>query len=228
MGRIRGKFTPDTYNPKVLTDAIRADGQITTIDGRLVNEKTIRADYSELRRIALDRLERFVGTEWEDSQVYRYNKNRFKKLSEIKSPEELSSLLTDVHTFVNAKTGSVTGLVRQRAETIETLHDHGYDFVNRSNFRQFTDFMDNMRRAHISRILDSERLTDLFKSSQERAVTPEELKNAMVKYIAENGSAQQLANIQNKTSEEIWEGLNIGSRYNTGTPSKSSKRHSVS
>ena len=89
-------------------------------------ESELRKEYSRLRKIAQKRLARFVGTEWEKSEVFKRNYGKYPLLADIKSPTQLRYELAALARFINAETSSVSGLKRQRAKTIETLKDKGY------------------------------------------------------------------------------------------------------
>lgn len=222
MGEIRGRLPSAYYNPKQLMDALQSDSGA-------INRKVIEKDYRELRKLAEGRLKRFVGTEWMDSRVYRYNVARYKPLSQIKDDKELASLLTDLHEFINAKTGTISGLERQRKETIETLHERGYDFVTKENFKAFVDFMDDMRHKKISSLYDSERIAEIFATAEKKKVDPEVVKKKMLEYTREHSKTpRQVQNLKKRSSEAVWKGLKIRDNYSAGTPGKSTRKNSNS
>lgn len=138
-------------------------------------EQEMRKEYSRLRSIARKRLERFEGTEWVTTQTYKKNVGKYKAMADIKNIVELKKLLSDVAYFVDASTGSVSGLRRQRKRAIATLNDDGYDFVYTANFKDFTDFMEDMRAEKLAKIYDSSQLTEVFEAARSKGLKTEEL-----------------------------------------------------
>ena len=102
-------------------------------------------EYARLRREATDRLRKLSKSEFAVDKVYTENVGKFKKLSEINSAEELRALTVDAMRFVTARGSSASGLRGIRRDAIATLHEHGYDWVNTKNFREFGEFMEDLR-----------------------------------------------------------------------------------
>ncbi len=115
-------------------------------------EAELKTEYSRLRREAEDRLRKLGRSEFADSKAYTENVGNFPTLKEIEAkqahPGDLRDLerhLIDAHRFVMSKASSASGQREIRRENISTLHAHGYSWVNTKNFKQFTDFMEEMR-----------------------------------------------------------------------------------
>ena len=140
---------PEAYYPEALRS------------GTLTSEE-MRSHYSYLRQIANKRLKNFVGSEFEDAQSYIKNVGKFVPLSEINNERELMFKLYEVNKFVRARSSSVTGLKKIRNETIETFHDRGFTWINKSNIKQFGDYMEYMRAKYGAKQFDSERAAELF------------------------------------------------------------------
>ena len=114
-----------------------------------MDTKELETEYNRLRGIALKRLAALERSEFSDSQTYLYNRGRYTKTAaQMISRRELLNTLSDLGHFIGAKTGSVRGLQHQRKLSIEQLHRSGYTFVNRKNFKAFTDFMEAWRDEH--------------------------------------------------------------------------------
>lgn len=129
-----------------------------------------RAEYSRLRKITNARLERFKGTEWEDTDFFKVNYGRFPKLSDIKSERELLHNLSALSYVATSQRATVTGNIQERNQKIETLHKHGYDWVNKDNFQKFSEFMDAFRAQKLSQIYDSEQAVDIAEILQDKDV----------------------------------------------------------
>lgn len=140
---------PESYYPEALRS-----GTLTP--------KEMRSHYSYLRKIANKRLQRFVGSEFEDAQSYIKNVGKFVPLSEINNERELMFKLYEVNKFVRARSSTITGLKQMQNETIETFHERGFTWINKSNIKRFGDYMEYMRAKYGSKQFDSERAAELF------------------------------------------------------------------
>lgn len=145
----------------------------------------LKKEYSRLRSIARKRLERMSTSEYSESQTYLKNKNLFVPVAQIRGKKQLAELLTSVEEFVSSRASSIRGLNAIRRESIETLHRHGYDFVNKENYKIFTDFMqdfsDKFARSYGSPTGDE--LKAFIQGRSKRRVSPDELKAALDKYM---------------------------------------------
>lgn len=215
MGRI-GRFPNSLYNPREIAKAME--------NPELA--KQIRADYSEMRRLANERLKRFVGTEFEDSSSYKKNSCKYVPLKEIKSDKELAYLITDLNKFVNSKTSTVTGLKQQRSEAVEILNERGYDFINEKNIKKFGDFMDDLRQRKIAGLYDSERLAEMFEIAEREKVDPKLVADRFEEYERRQSELppEKRNSLRRATSEELWEGISNNDLYSEGSPSRSRKK----
>ena len=127
------KDTPDLYT----LDAIRHADVWTP--------ENIKHEYQRLRAIAQKRLKRIEADEiGRASKTYYYNKDRYKPSSELK-PYEMKLLLADLAKMMTARTGTLRGIKRARDEAIKTFKQHGYTFVNESNFIELGEFFRQWR-----------------------------------------------------------------------------------
>lgn len=127
------KYTFERYDPQSLRNRSEAE---------------LRKEYSRLRSIARKRLERLATSEYNESAAYRLNRFKFKALAEIKNENELINRLSAVVDFLSARGSSVSGQKAMEKERIETLHEHGYDFVNKGNLREFGEFMQFLKARY--------------------------------------------------------------------------------
>lgn len=175
-------------------------------------EQEAKKEYSRLRSIARKRLERFVGTEWTDTQIYKYNKGNFPTVAEISSTDELYKRLDMVARFVTSKRGSVRGLQQERRANIETLHEHKYKFVNVKNFRKFADFMEETRIEAQKFLYDSNRVAELFRVGEKKKIAPEELEKDFISWMKKLDDLKKMKPITNKkkvTANEYRKALGI-------------------
>jgi hypothetical protein len=179
------KYMRDVYTPE---------------GAKSLTDRNLRKEYSRLRSIAQKRLQRFEGTEWTDSEVYKTNKDLFKPLSEIKSDRELRHLFSDVARFTISATGSVSGLERQRRLAIETLHDRNYDFVNKGNFKEFAEFMEYERIANKGRMYDSKRIAEFYEMHDKTLVTNDQLHKAFKRWKETHRQLKKIQQINPRNS----------------------------
>lgn len=110
------------------------------------SERDLRREYSRLRDIARKRLKRMSESEFSDSDIYDYNKDRFKMLREIKSQLQLRHLLVDITKFLLAERSTVTGMKESRTRSIEYFHEMGYDFITEENYKDWRAFLKYVRQ----------------------------------------------------------------------------------
>ena len=142
------------------------------IEADILTPEEMRAHYSYLRTIANKRLSRFKGSEFEDSSSYTKNKDKFVLLSKINNERELRYRLYELNKFIRAESSSVTGLKRIRNRAIETAHERGMTWLNKSNIKQFGEYMDFLRSKYGVKQFDSERAQELFGQSIKRKIDP--------------------------------------------------------
>lgn len=163
-----------------------------------LTEKEVRQEYSRLRSIAQKRLKRFQGTEWEDTQIYKYNKDNFPKMKDIKSKDEIYHRLSLVANFITSSRSTISGLKRERKETINTLQERGYTYINNKNFKDFTEFMETIRTEKIAQIYDSKRIAELFNVAQKKKIPVDEIKKDFSSWMKNKEKLEKLKLTKNK------------------------------
>lgn len=171
-----------------------------------LTDKNLREEYSRLRSIAVKRLQRLGNSEWNDTELYLRSKNKFKKLKDIKSNRELRFLFSDLHNFLESPRSSVTGLDKIRKQSLDTLHQHGYDFVTKKNFRDFGRFMEWAREHAQAYMYDSQRVADAYNElSVKRNLSPKEIELAFRSWSRRERKLQKIRNLNPRTSQEIFD-----------------------
>lgn len=138
-------------------------------------EASARREYQRLRRVAEKRLNRMGTSEFSDTDVYRRNAGKFTPLSQVKSNRELGRLLYEVRAFLDARRSSVSGQRAIIRDTLHTLHEHGYTFVNKSNLKAFGDFMEAARAAAGGTLYASDRVAEMYDAAERKGIDPAEL-----------------------------------------------------
>ena len=151
------------------------------------SEAELRREYSRLRDIAQKRLGRLGESEFDRSGTYQHNVGKFPKLStmtirgkngvRISKRQQFARKLAELAHFIQSPASTVSGQREIQEKTIQTLHDRGYTFVNKSNYFDFLDFMEDIRIRKLDRIYDSDRVAQLFKAADKRGVDPDALKD---------------------------------------------------
>lgn len=165
------KFSFERYDPQSL---------------KKKSEKELRKEYSRLRSIARKRLERLETSEYNESAAYRLNRYKFKPLAEIKNENELRNRLSAVADFLKSKRSTVTGQRAIDKQIVKKLHEHGYKFVNKSNLKEFGQFMEFLkaRYPHVPSADETE-LKELFtgyKVIRSQAINPEQVQTLFDKW----------------------------------------------
>lgn len=172
----------------------------------LKSEKEMRKEYARLREVARKRLARMEDTPAERSQAYRMNRYRYEKpQSQIETVGELGRRLSDLARFINAKSSTVTGQRQIRMKSIQTLHEHGYGFVNEKNIYEFAEFMEWFRSSEYSRLISSDPPADLFGINVRLGMPVEELKKNFEYFMENRDELDEVAKIRDpkkRTAEE--------------------------
>lgn len=196
-----------------------------------VSADELRKEYSRQRRTAIKRLERMKGTVYEDSQTFRKNYGKYTTLAQIEK-EALESAtrrnlppaaaqkyvditiahkMADLYKFLTAKSGSIRGLQRIENETIKTLSERGFTFVNKNNIRQFGTYMEQMRTMKLNSIYGSDRVAEMFGVAEKKGINPEEILKDFefwLQHKEEISKMKKIENPQHRTAEEYKKLLN--------------------
>ena len=171
-------YGPDWYTPVAIKNLL------ATPEG----EKIVRKEYTRLRDISQKRLKRLKAAGYESTQQYKRNVLHYPKLKDIKSKTELAYRLSDLSRFIEAKTSTVSGIKETQKKAIETMHEHGYDFINSSNIKQFGEFMEEFRNRQLDMEYDSGDAAELFSVVTKKKVSIEKVKENFEEYLEKYGT----------------------------------------
>ena len=104
----------------------------------------LRLEYSRLRQIAQKRLSRLERAGYGNSEIYLDYEDMFQKTRGL-SNAQISEIMPDLYNFLNRQVSTVSGMKKYISKSIASLHDSGYDFVNKYNFREWTQFLDDIK-----------------------------------------------------------------------------------
>ena len=163
------------------------------------DEKVVKAEYTRLRDIAQKRLKRLKKAGFDETQLYKQNVKRFKKLKQIKSKSELSSRLSDLARFIRDPRGIVKRAKEIRDKSLSTLHSNGYTFVNEANYIEFGKFMEEYRAQKLDEMYDSGDAADAYGITVKHLLAPEELE-AEFEFWLENIEAAKKLRYSSKSA----------------------------
>ena len=129
-----------------------------------------RSELRRLQHIANERLQKFTGTEWEQSEVYKSNKGQYDKNVKKMSREEVDMKLNQVYRFLKSKRSTVRGNQIARAKTIRSLQQAGFTGINKRNLKAFGEFMDKVRAANLDAIYTSDEIVDMFELFEKKGI----------------------------------------------------------
>ena len=149
-----------------------------------IDERALRKEYTRLSKIANKRLKRLQASEYKETDLAKEYAGGFALLADV---EDLPRELTQLARFVASEKSSVTGLKRIDKQTISTLHQHGYTFVNAGNVGQFGAFMEEMRQAGYSKLYSSEFLANWWsEKGRSKRDNVDKLKQEFDNYVSQN------------------------------------------
>ena len=149
-----------------------------------MDESALRKEYTRLRKIANKRLARLQASKYKDSELAKEYEGGFEILANVADlPRELTALAR----FVASEKSSITGLQQIEKQSISTLHQHGYTFVNAGNVGQFGAFMEEMRQAGYGKLYSSEFLANWWsEQGRSKRGNADKLKVEFDKYVTQN------------------------------------------
>lgn len=171
---IKYKYDPEVYIPA----AVRY-GYITLPEAR--------AEYSRLRSVAVKRLERLSRTEGARYSAYQmYGKEGFAPLPKNATPAEVGRALADVYHFLEMKTSSISQIRESQRRALKTLQERGYSFVNKSNIKEFGEFMEAARQQKV--VSDnrggSPTIVELYETAKRLQMPPEQVQRRFAYWLS--------------------------------------------
>ena len=175
------------YDPEVYISASIRYGYITLPEAR--------AEYSRLRSAAVKRLQRLSRTEGRLYSAYRmYGKEGFVPLPKDATPAEVGRALADVYNFLEMKTSSLKEIRASQKKALETLNQRGYTFLNKSNIREFGEFMEAARQQ---KVVSSNRggspvIVELYETAKRLSIPPEQIQRNFSEWLRKKKQLEEL------------------------------------
>lgn len=144
----------------------------------------IRSAYVKMRKAANQRL-----TRMEKAGLGTMGSYRFPKVRDL-TESQMAAELAEASRYMRDPRHTVPGERRFMKDELDKLHDMGYDWINESNFYEFTDFMDDLREQYGNKAFDSGDAADVFNNAQKIGIDPDVVKENF-DYFAEHLSEME-------------------------------------
>lgn len=154
-----------------------------------------RAEYSRLRSAAVKRLQRLSRTEGRLYSAYRmYGKEGFAPLPKDATPADVGRALADVYHFLEMKTSSLKEIRTSQKKALETLNQRGYTFLNKSNIREFGEFMESARQQ---KVVSSNRggspvIVELYETAKRLSLPPEKIQRNFSEWLRKKKQLEEM------------------------------------
>lgn len=159
-----------------------------------MGEKEIRRIYSEYRKIANKRAARMRAAGY---GAYESAQAHFPTTKSL-SAGALREQFAEVNRYLRDYRTRLKDLRNYEKESIERLHEHGYDFVTRENFKQFTDFMEwaRARSGSNDRVFKSDRVAELFEQKERLNISANALQKNFDHYLENLDAIKEVSRLK--------------------------------
>lgn len=176
------RFDPEVYIPA----AVRYN---------YITIKEARAEYSRLRSAAVKRLQRLSQSEGRSYSAFKmYGKEGFAPLPKDATPAEVGRALADVYHFLEMKTSSLKEIRESQKKALETLNARGYTFLNKSNIKEFGEFMEAARQQKVisSNRGGSPTIVELYETVKRLGLPPEQIQRRFSEWLRKKKQLEEL------------------------------------
>ena len=155
------------------------------------NKPSLRSQYSKASIAIRRQLKKFEGKPGYKSLVQKY-RGEFPTLADLgdKSDRDLRLLIKRAEKLLETKALGKSH-ESQINRALDSLEQRGYDYLNRSNFDEFFDFLDDARARGLTSIYGYEAILDAVNRAKTRQLSKEEIL-ANIQYWTEHGVGQRL------------------------------------
>ena len=147
--------------------------------GKGRTEKMIERETGRLLKEAQRKLSLLQKSSFRDSAVAR-NLERAIAAAQNAGKASRPRIAYELQRLIQHPLSTVYGQQKHRRETIQTLNERGYDFVNARNFKKFTQFMDELRAAGLIKAKGSDPAVAFLRELGNLNGTVEQLKQEFI------------------------------------------------
>ena len=143
----------------------------------MAKSKSLRSQYAEESAYIRKRL-KVLEEKVPDSYIVRTYKNEFPKLKDLgprTSDRAFEMALKKMRTLKEAGAFSVREQKQYVGQAITTLHERGYEFVNKENFADLFKFLDDARARGLATIFGYEKILEAVHTARRKKLTDEEI-----------------------------------------------------
>lgn len=142
-----------------------------------------RAEYNRLRKVAAQRLRRLEASPYGGSKLAKAYGESFGALPKGATESQIRKALSSTAHFLGQKASTITGAKGIQSKFIKTMHERGYNFINKDNAREFGEFMDAWKRSGAAQQYDSEQVVKLYRDAKAKKIDVDKIKDAFEKYL---------------------------------------------
>lgn len=129
----------------------------------------LRKEYRKVRREAKARIKAMQDAGFGDARILQ-NKEYLKKDPSYMRKADLIDSLVYTVSFIGTDRSTPKGYQDRIDKTIEKMQALGYKGINKKNYKEFGQYMDDMRAFIDAQILTSKRAVKLFEKASQAAV----------------------------------------------------------
>lgn len=138
--------------------------------------KTKLSEYNYYRKMInknLDKLEKVSP----DSVALERWRGYFQEITTAKpNARALSKLTKQARDLYKSGQTSIKVVRRSEALAIQTLHEEGYNYINRRNFNSFMRFLDDARAKGLGALYSSTQLIEAIQEAKQKGLTKAQIK----------------------------------------------------
>ena len=126
------------------------------------SDKEVRKEYTRLRDAARKRLQRLEKAGYQDTNIYRFNKDRYEYTKNL-NMDQLRRRLSELADFIESPASTLKGQERIHQKAAETLKERGIDIGNsKQDLVRFGKFMEAFRMSNLDKVYDSHRVARIY------------------------------------------------------------------
>lgn len=142
-----------------------------------MSDKEVRAAYSSIRHIAVERSKRLQSYGFTNTRAAKEAQrlNFFPPLAEM-SDEETRQMLLDTSVWLRNKYSKAAEVRRKNRQAMKAFRKMGYQFIDETNIIDFLEFMDDMKEQYADKNYEYTRIAEAYDLAQKYQIPEEELR----------------------------------------------------
>ena len=170
--------------------AKRGTYNITPAEIAAMTDEEVKKTYQHYRYVANKRLARLKRAGYTQYEAYKQYKGKFAPASDL-TPRQMRNRLAKTGAFLRMWGSTVREIQRYEKNMIKQLHDKGYTFINKKNLPEFGRFMDKVRDRWGSKVLDSDRVVQMFQYREEIKISEDQFIENIDLFMEEEASVME-------------------------------------